>query len=109
MGIYISALNCKQLYDIDISCGIQVDGNETYPNTTIIGGYLPGQIPADPDIAGIEVSKIYSKLCFVPSGLMRSRRNTGSLFLHRYYNLCSSPQRHNSVIADRQQALSPSS
>ncbi|KAM7187724.1 hypothetical protein V8F20_010861 [Naviculisporaceae sp. PSN 640] len=54
MGIYISALNCKQLYDIDINCEIQVKGNETY-NSTIIGGYVRGQIPADPDIAGIGV------------------------------------------------------
>lgn len=58
MGIYISSLNCKELYNIDINCQILANGNETYPNSTIVGGLLRGQIPPDPDIAGIGVSEI---------------------------------------------------
>ncbi|KAK4214899.1 hypothetical protein QBC37DRAFT_460398 [Rhypophila decipiens] len=55
MGICISSQNCKELYGIDINCEILATGNETYPNQTIIGGYLKGSLPPDPDIAGIGV------------------------------------------------------
>ncbi|KAM7188653.1 hypothetical protein V8F33_010518 [Rhypophila sp. PSN 637] len=55
MGIYISAVDCEERYNIKIKCDIVLGDNGT--NTTI-GGYKKGFILTDPDIAGVGV--VYS-------------------------------------------------
>jgi hypothetical protein len=54
MGAYVSIPECKSHYNITVNWDYFV--NETYPEPNkTIGGLFKGQIPTDPDVAGVSV------------------------------------------------------
>ncbi|KAK4206079.1 hypothetical protein QBC37DRAFT_445190 [Rhypophila decipiens] len=54
MGAYVSIPDCKSHYNETVNCEYNVNVSDSNPFATI-GGHRRGEIPADPDIAGIGV------------------------------------------------------
>ncbi|KAM7214977.1 hypothetical protein V8F06_009654 [Rhypophila decipiens] len=89
MGIYISAVDCEQRYNIKIKCDIVLRDNGT--NTTI-GGYEKGYIPTDPDIAGVGV--VYSFIATTSIALLLSIFSVIALMRKRYHLSHYEPKPH---------------
>lgn len=69
MGSYVSIVDCKAHYNVTLNCGVQgvnqtINGTtKILPPFTSIGGYSRGEVPGDPDIAGIGVRFILALSC----------------------------------------------
>lgn len=54
MGAYVSTQECRRQFNIKVDCGF--DFNST-KEKNYIGSHQYGEVPADPDVAGIGVSR----------------------------------------------------
>lgn len=56
MGAYVSIPDCESHYNITVNCDYKVT-NLTDGREATIGGFGKGQIPTDPDVAGVGVCR----------------------------------------------------
>ncbi|KAI1802717.1 hypothetical protein F4811DRAFT_554557 [Daldinia bambusicola] len=58
MDSYVSIIECKAIYNVTLDCSIRNTTVDGAPST-MIGGYTKGQLPGDPDIAGIGILGVF--------------------------------------------------
>ncbi|KAK3312381.1 hypothetical protein B0H66DRAFT_633087 [Apodospora peruviana] len=55
MGAYVSIPDCRSHYNITVNCNYNVTSDNAKSSNDTIGGYFRGELPTNPDIAGIGV------------------------------------------------------